>query len=293
MHNVLSPQLCARRLAGSTASILLASFLFLTLLFTVPEARAAGQCTNTSYGAGVTCIKGTGNQTRTGQTTVSVSFTPTAGHAVIATGYSCWDSTCKTTGTTTLSIGDNIHGTDACFVKSPHSPFTLVQTSTSKEHIQEYVWICPNIASGVNTLTMTCSQASKCNWMTLLVTEWTGLATSAPFDVDGSATSSVQGTTATVSTSGATTKTNELMLTFGDVTSDQWTCPVAPYKAPEECCNTTGGNINTANTTGSTKGTQTAQITWANGVQCLGGTAIGHVTDWFEVITGIKSLLSQ
>jgi hypothetical protein len=252
---------------------------------------SSGPCSDTSYGDGVTCIKGAGQQTRTDQTTVSVPFAPAAGHAVIATGYSCWDSDCKTTGTTTLSIGDNVHGTEACFLTSPHSPFTLIETSASKEHIQEYVWVCPNIPSGVNTLTMTCSSASACNWMTLLVTEWTGLATSDPFDVDGSATSSVQGTTATVSAS--TTKTHDLILTYGDTTYDQWSCPVAPYQAPEECCNATGGNINAARTTGSTKGAQTAQITWASGVSCLGHDTGGVTTDWFQVIVGVKSLLSQ
>jgi len=251
----------------------------------------SGPCADTSYGDGVTCIKGAGQQTTTDQTTVSVPFTPTEGHAVIATGYSCWDSECKTTGATTLSIGDNVHGTEACFVASPHSPFTLIQTSKSREHVQEYVWVCPDIPSGVNTLTMTCSTKAACNWMTLLVTEWTGLATSDPFDVDSSATSSVQGTTATVSAS--TTKTHELMLTYGDTTYDQWSCPVAPYQAPEECCNATGGNINAAATTGSTKGTQTAQITWASGVSCSGHNTGGVTTDWFQVMVGVKSLLSQ
>jgi hypothetical protein len=188
---------------------------------------------------------------------------------------------------------------ESCFVASPHSPFTLIETSQGAEHIQMYVWICPQIPSGVHTLTMTCvgggENGNNCYWMTLLVTEWTGLSTSAdPFDVDGGAASSAQGTTGTVSTSSSTNYTNELMFTFWDTTADQWDCAVAPYQAPEECCNTTGGNINTAKTT-STKGTQTAQITWydpnRNSGSCPNGGNI--TTDWYGVIVGIKSLLSQ
>jgi len=296
MHKGSSRQSGIRPTLSSTASILLSSFLFLTLLFIAPEARAAGQCANTSYGDGVTCIQGTGAQARTGQTQVSVTLNTTQNHAVIATGYTCFTDThndCQNNGSTTLSIGDNKNPTEGCFKASPHSPFLLKTTDAKPQYLQEYIWVCPTIPTGVTTFTMTCSTKLACDWMTLNVTEWTGLTTStAPFDVDGFSTPAA-GTSASVS--ATTTKNHELMLTFGDMTADQWDCPVAPYQAPEECCGTVyGGNINTANTTGLNKGTQTATITWANEVQCLGGTnEVGSSSSSFWVMAGIKTPSSQ
>ena len=47
-----------------------------------------------------------------------------------------------------MSIGDNINNPESCFAASPHSPFTLVETSIGTQHIQQYMWVCPSIPLG-------------------------------------------------------------------------------------------------------------------------------------------------
>src|SRR6516165_4494033 len=157
------------------------AFCFITLC---AQSHSLAQCSNTSYGSGVTCVQyGGGGGAITNESQVVASFSPTAGHAVIATAYQCWDSGCLTTGSTTMTIGDNIHNPESCFVASPHSPFTLVETSTGAQHLQEYLWVCPSIPSGVNSFQINCSSANSCSYMAITVSEWTGLASSTLWDV--------------------------------------------------------------------------------------------------------------
>src|SRR5262245_60464705 len=116
-------------------------------------------CSNTSYGSGVTCIKSAGvGGSQTNQTTKDLSFSPTAGHAVIVTAYQCWDSNCQHSGSATMAISDNVNTPETCFTRSPRSPFTLVETGA--QTIQQYMWYCPSIPSGVNNIRLTCSPAN-------------------------------------------------------------------------------------------------------------------------------------
>lgn len=243
------------------------------------------QCSNTSYGNGVTCIGGSGNGgSYTNQTSQTANYSPAAGHAIVAAAYQCWDSNCATTGTTTLSISDNLHNPETCFSASPNSPFTLVETGA--QHLQQYMWICPSIPSGVHSFTVSCSVENSCNYITLTVTEWTGLATSQPFDTDGGGASDGPGTTATVSTQSATRFTNELMYTFFDTSADDYSCAVSPDVTVLQFYS---GNINTARLATTGGSTETAKITWSSA--CPGGN--NKNDDWYGTIAAIKTAASK
>src|SRR5712691_7667492 len=84
---------------------------------------AVCQCSNTSYGNGVFCIGGFGaGGGDANQTTKTVLYRPTAGHAIIAAAYACADSNCQNVPTTTMTISDNVNNPENCFEKSPGSP---------------------------------------------------------------------------------------------------------------------------------------------------------------------------
>lgn len=251
--------------------------LTLVLVSLCWQSRGLAQCSNTSYGSGATCIQGAGNGGAiANESSMTVPFSPTPGHAVIAAAYQCWDSNCATTGNTTMTIGDNINNLESCFAASPHSPFTLVETSTGAQHLQQYMWVCPSIPSGVTSITINCSLANSCVYMTLTVTEWTGLASSNIWDVDGGAASSVRGTNATVATSTSTSYTNELLYTFFDNTGDELMTAVSPYVAVMQFYS---GNINTGHLEATT-GVKTAQTTWTGS------------DDWYGTIGAIRTSTS-
>jgi hypothetical protein len=113
--------------------------------------------------------------------------------------------------------------------------------------------------------------------MALAVTEWTGLASSNLWDVDGGAASSVRGTNATVATSTATRYTNELLYTFFDNTGDESMTAVSPYVAVMQFYS---GNINTGHLEATT-GVKTAQTTWTGS------------DDWYGTIGAIRTRASQ
>jgi hypothetical protein len=264
-------------------NLLLISILFMLGTWSL---HASGQCSNTNYGSGVTCIQGSGHGGAiANETSMTTFLSATAGHAIIATAYTCADSNCQNVPTTTMSISDNLHSPETCFVKSPHSPFALNETSAGTQKLQQYMWVCPSIPSGVNSFTATCSTPNACSYITLTVTEWTGLATSNVFDVDGGEASTVRSTTATVSTSAPTVSANDLVYTFFDTTSDDFSCAVSPYLTALQFF---AGNINTAHIAGAAGSTQTAQITWSN--SCPGGTNTND--DWYGTTAAIRTAAS-
>ncbi len=236
------------------------------------------QCSNTSYGNGVVCVGGAGNGgDNTYLTTKSLTFSPSAGHAVIATAYTCADSHCQNVPTTTMTIGDNLHNPEPCFQKSPNSPFSLIETSAGTQKLQDYIWVCPSIPFGITCFTITCSVANSCSYMTFTVTEWTGLATSNVFDADGGGASSVQQSSLSISTSKPLSFTNDLMYTWFDNTADEEMTPGAPYK---QVLQFFSGNLNSAIAV-NTAGIQTTTASWTGN------------DDWYGVLAAIKTAASQ
>jgi hypothetical protein len=238
----------------------------------------AEHCSNADYGHGVICINGAGEGGNDiNMTSRTVAYRPIAGHAVIAAAYTCADKDCQNVPVTTMTIGDNLHDPEPCLVASPHSPFALNETSSGTQKLQEYIWVCTNIPGAVTSFTATCSQPRACTYITLTVTEWTGLATADAIDADGGGASSVQETTARLSTSSPTRYTNELLYTFMDNTRDLTMTPVPPYRTALQFF---PGNIDTAAVV-ETAGNQTSTATWA-----------AH-DDWYGAIVAIKSAASR
>jgi hypothetical protein len=200
-----------------------------------------------------------------------------AGHAVIAAAYQCWDSECATTGAATLKISDNVNDPEPCFTKSPHSPFTLVETSAGAQHLQEYIWYCPSIPRGVTRFTVTCSMTSSCSYITVWISEWTGLTTDttvAAFDADGGAASKVLGTAATVSTEAPTRNSRDLIVACGDNSNDISMTPGRPYVVVNQFY---PGNLCMAKTVAAAGEVQTATSTWK------------EADDWYFAIAAIRS----
>jgi len=226
---------------------------------------------------GVVLIGGAGNGSNIENlSTNSVSYSPTAGHAIIASSYTCGpnNATCQTSIGTTISIGDNVNNPESCFYSSPGSPWSLVETSSGAQKLQEYIWMCDQIPAGVTSFTVTCSTASSCSYLSITVTEWTGLATSGnPFDVDGGDVSSVQNQTATLTLSSSTNHTNELLYTFEDNTGDESMTPVAPGR---QALQFYAGNLNEYALEAST-GTYSLQATWTGN------------DDWYGVVAAIRT----
>jgi len=269
--------LAMRRLVLATFAILMLAgvAVFLRKKSSPP---AAEHCSYTDYGHGVTCISGAGEGGNDiNMTFRTVAYRPTTGHAVIAAAYTCADKDCQKVPATTMTIGDNVHDPEPCMVASPHSPFVLNETSSGTQKLQEYIWVCPNIPAGVTSFTVTCSLPRACTYITLTVTEWTGLATADAFDTDGGGASSVQETTARLSTSSPTRYTNELLYTFMDNTRDLTMTPGPPYRTALQFF---PGNIDTA-ALAETPGKQTSTATWAAN------------DDWYGAIVAIKSAASQ
>ena len=235
-------------------------------------------CSNSDYGHGVVCIGGAGaGGPIANVTSKTVAYAPTSGHSILASAYTCADGNCQNIPVTTLKISDDINDPETCFAASPHSPFTLKETSAGTEKLQEYIWVCSNIPTGVTSFTATCSRARSCSYIALTITEWSGLAPSNVFDVDGGAASSLKGTTATIPAWGPTTYTNELLYTFLDNTGDETMTPGFPYRTALQFW---PGNINTAAVMVSA-GPQFATTRW------------DKKDDWYGAIAAIRTAASQ
>ena len=240
----------------------------------VLAARNTTYCSNTQYGHGVTCINGAGAGGSDAYiTSRTVSYRPGVNHAIIVAAYTCADSKCQEMPVTTLSIGDNINSPEPCFIPSPHSPFALNEISKGHQKLQEYIWVCPTIPKRVTSFTATCSRANACSYITLTITEWTGLASTNVFEADGGAASQQQQTRATVSTSSRTKSLYDLLYTFMDNTGDENMSPVPPFVTALQFY---PGNINTA-AIATTNGIQTAQTTWTG------------KDDWYGAMAAIRS----
>jgi len=250
-------------------------------LFLVIGACTRAPCSGTSFGDNVVCIRAHGAGSSTvDETYRTVELAPAAGHAVIVAAYQCWDALCATTGTTTMRLSDNLNDPEPCFTKSPNSPFTLVETSTGAEHLQQYMWYCPSIPAGVSAFTVTCSVERSCSYITVWVSEWTGLTsdpTVAAFDTDGGAASKVRETIARVSTNAATRYTRDLVIACGDNTHDLTMTPRRPYAPVNQFY---PGNVCMARMVSAAGEVQTATATWKGD------------DDWYFTIAAIRSARS-
>jgi hypothetical protein len=222
----------------------------------------------------------------------AANYTPIAGNAVIAWATWCFTESCtSSTAGVTATIGDNINATESCFTASPHSPFTTDGNGGAQgsgDFQGFYVWYCPSVPAGVTTFTVTPS-VSTLYYLQLHISEWAAgsLATScspvtACFEsVDNSsvAGNTTGGATATITTSGPTTSSDDLIFAITQIPCCSFTSSAgAGYTGITVAPASNPGMVVEAKAA-SGVGIQTATSTWT------GGSAA-----WFGVIAPIKAI---
>ena len=232
---------------------------------------------------------------------VSVSYSPSAGNGIIAVATACFVSSCNTsTSGVTFTMGDNINPTETCFSQSPNSPFISDgngQPQGLGDFQQWVVFYRPSIPSGVTTFTMTPS-GSSLHFLQLAISEWQAgslAATCSPIsacfenvDSVGEAGNTTGGLTATITTSGPTVNANDLIVAATEFPYSKTQTPgftispgsgytgivVSPSQTPDFVWEAMGVN---------SPETQTATSTW----NC--NTPADCTAAWFGVIAPIKA----
>ncbi|MGD0224683.1 MAG: glycoside hydrolase family 88 protein [Terriglobia bacterium] len=217
------------------------------------------------------------NDVSTG-TNVTINYRPSPGNGIIAWATWCFTSSCNTSiAGVTATIGDNINAKESCFVASPHSPFITDANGGSQgsgDFQQHYVWYCPSVPAGVTSFTVTPSN-STLSYVQLNITEWRSgslAASCSPIsacfeNVDnfGQAGNSTGGTTATITTSGSTVNTNDLIFAVTEVPCCSFTAgPGTGYTGITVAPSVTPGMVSEAEAATAT-GIQTATTTWTGG----------------------------
>ena len=257
-----------------------------TATLTLTINNASSNCTSPTAVGPYTFCNEAYNDVNSG-TTASVSLSPYPGNGVEVFGQYCANSSCNAAPSQTATIGDNINSTEACFTLSPHSPYNYANAAVP-DYERLYAWYCPSIPSGVTTFTITTS--STASYLQLDVIEWKAgtIASSNYFEsVDNiSSSGGTAGLTATVSTSGSTVNSNDL------ITATIANCgAVIPgvvgvgYTGIIVNPSGTPGHITEAKAATST-GTQTATTTWSTGSapSNCGLGAGGSNDTWFGII---------
>ena len=211
------------------------------ILAALMSPAAFGACSNTSYGQGTTCVQvQTAGGLNTNINTKLVNITTTAGHQVLLNTYWCAHNVaddCTAPPSETASVTCNV--ACSCWQASPSSPLYLVETGAQK--IGNYAFACPNIPSGVTSITITYS--ANVDYPTIVADEWTGLNTgTSMFDTDagfGSTaaaetfTASTQVTGLTQVTHGAAKCTNDLLTTYLTTINDNHVTFTTPSSSLE------------------------------------------------------------
>ena len=183
--------------------------LFALFSFAAPSLLAqggvetnSGACAHSSPGSGVTCQKYFYANSTTGTcgTTATISYTPSSSanaFVVFAFNFGT-SSSCTNASSATISFSDNKSDS---FSTTPTTPMTI-GTGTF------YVSYLKSISSGVTSFTLTCSIANACAFLSFFGIEWSGAATSGPFQLgegDWYANGATNLTSLTVSTGNTAT----------------------------------------------------------------------------------------
>jgi hypothetical protein len=257
---------------------------------------AGGNCPSpTSVGTFTFCSSAYNDVTSS--TTSSVSLSPFAGNGVEVFVQYCGNANCNVAPTQTIvSISDNINNPETCFVQAPHSPYALANVSVP-DYETVGAFYCPSIPSGVTTLTVTTSATAS--YLQIDAVEWkVGSISPTNFfseNVDALTNSgAVAGTTATVTTSGPTVNSNDL------ITASIVTCGASipgivgtGYTGIIVNPATTPGHITEAMAANSA-GVQTATMTWTatQGAKNCNFNIAGSNDTWFGVIVPLSPISS-
>ncbi len=180
--------------------------LLLIALLTLP---IWGQCSNTSYGNGFTCIKQAGTILAGAGGTATATFgsSTVATHQVLVIGFVCGNSGCSAdTSGITLTFSNG--ASDSCTTMPGGATVFGDASSRWKGHACLFT-----STSATTTYTVTATGGTP-YYLTAYASEWTGVASSSPWDVVA-ATYQVAGsyTTATVTTA-STSNATDLVVGF-------------------------------------------------------------------------------
>jgi len=150
--------------------------LLLPLLFITQAAHAA--CSNTSFGAGWTCIQQAGNFNAGSGNSVTATFgaTVTAGRPVSVLILLCNDVSCSTQFTHVITI------TGTARSSCTQDPIGVPYSSTNRERT---AFLCVGAAGTTIIATSDGSGGNTPFYLTAVVAEWTGGLTASPFDGNG------------------------------------------------------------------------------------------------------------
>ena len=260
-----------------------------TLTLTINPATSSNCTSPTAVGPYTSC--GQAFNDVTSSTTSSVTYSPYAGNGVEVFALYCANSNCNAAPTQTVtSIGDNVNSTETCFTQAPHSPYAFANTNVP-DYETIYAWYCPSIPAGVTSFTVTTSAAAS--YLSLAVIEWEAgtIASTGYFEtVDNLNTAGdVAGTTATVSTNGPTTHSNDLITAMLVVCGANGSSPIDAVVGTGYTGITVNPSLDLGLVTEAksvTSGTQTATTTWSTGTaegNCALG-AGGSNSTWYGVI---------
>lgn len=178
------------------------------LLLSLCCAPLWAQCSNTSLGNGVTAVKCAGTANPGAGTPVNATFgsNTSSANSVFVFGFTCNDSAC-TTSTSAITLS----ATNAASETPTQQTGGATVFGDGSSRWKGSSWLFSNPTAG--TLARVAASGGTPYYMTALAGEFSGLATSSPYDSVNS-TFQVSGsyTSATVSTT--TTNANDLVLCF-------------------------------------------------------------------------------
>lgn len=167
------------------------------------------QCSNTSYGNGFTCVQQVGTRNNNGSAssplTATLGANTVSGHQVEALLFFCTTSGCVGGATPTITFTDG--ASDAVSV-----PTTACSSVNSQYSFCAAIF--PNVSA---TNTVSASWTGTISYPALYISEWTGGATSNPFDGDAIYCGASSGTSLTCS---KTTTATDLVTGFAIVANN-------------------------------------------------------------------------
>lgn len=204
--------------------------LLLTALLSLPT---WAQCSNTSYGNGFTCIKaaGTANGGAGGTSTATFGSATVATHQVVLIGFVCGNSSCNgDTSGITLSFSNG--ASDSCTTMTGGATTFGDGSNRWKAHACVFT-----STSATTTYTVTATGGTP-YYLTAYASEWTGIATSSPWDVVASTFQAAGGpySSATVTTA-STTNATDLVIGFIELNDANAITPGAGFTEIGEITN--------------------------------------------------------
>ncbi len=236
--------------------------LLLAIATSFSVIASATQCSSTAIGT-ATCIQSDSEGSGTSGTTQTLTMPSAtgAGHQFLLTAFICANSACSSSAS-----GISLTPSSTCsdtFTAAPGSPYS-VPINGIADHARIAVWMVTSTC-GATVFTVTCG--STCWYPTVGGSEWTGLATSSPFDVAAGGGGSA-GTSASLGC-GTTTNATDLIFAYIALGAGNAVSPGSGFTEVNEAIT---GDEHEAKTVSAT-GAQTATWSWTGSTYWSGACA--------------------